>query len=170
MSRATTLRPRSDALYQSHADGSGHDVTWPEFLAWAADPKRVHIVSVMERPGVLGFLEALEARLFPSDSILESAYTCHSVIWIDLPWNIASVPVWALGDLETLAREFGLVIRHTVPLVIEEASRILIASLAIGKSAGPGAQWFPLRLPNVYTIENRPPNPNQDQPPGDAWG
>ncbi len=148
--------PREGIVYRASASGAvedGDEMPWSEFLVWAAlEPKRVHIVSMFFRPRLLDYLAAVERRLFPSDTILETALYVHATVWKGFPWNIQSVPETALESVRSIAAEYGFDVRHTVPVAAAWTLGGILASLNYQLDDA-GWEWFPLRLPNVFTVE-----------------
>jgi hypothetical protein len=151
------LKPRENQIARCQADGVMQETTWPKFLAWAADRGLAHVIVMAERPGGMEFGKDLEGRYYPSDTERGQFLHVHAAIWKGMSWLIESIPAADRLNAELLAREFGFILRHTVPIATVSANGQVaaLASLNIAKAA-PDWVWFPLKLPNVYTLESHP--------------
>lgn len=147
--------PREGYAVRAQGDSTGVEVTMDDLKQFAVDTKHVHIVGMYMRPGTLEFMALVENRMFPSDTILESALHVHATLWQGLPWIICSVPTAALEQIRAVAAEVGLEVKHTVPVAQGKAPVTAIGSLAVHRVA-PEFAWFPLKLSNVYTLESVP--------------
>jgi hypothetical protein len=108
----------------------------------AEDPDKIHFIVHFQRPGARLFSVYLEYTHYPPRSVRNNDFEITFVKWpsdIQLLWVVLTIPKDDYHLAEEAAKEAGLVIRESIPMVFGGAE---------------GEQTFPMSSPSVYSLES----------------
>lgn len=112
--------------------------SYDQVRAFVADPKWMHFVGMLMRPGVGGCAETLEHTHYKPGTPANDLFQLHIIKWEDLVWGLISIPIEDRSKMERAAAANGLRIANGVPFMI-----------------GPnGPSRFPVENNRIFTLEN----------------
>lgn len=117
----------------------------------------IHIVGMVDRPGVLVFAQDLEYRYYwPPGTPRNDRFKLGRTTFADQMFQVASIPATHEKFAVRVAEKIGLVIRKAVPIYRQDETAFLLASTPdYSHPDCEGFEVFPLRGENVRTLEFR---------------
>jgi hypothetical protein len=114
-----------------------------DLQAFFKEPGRVHFVMMALRAGVMDCVQTLEHTHYEPRTPRNDFFVLRYLRWHDLDWLIVSIPEDEKKLMEGAAAANGLKIVSGVPTMIDSSDM----------------SQFPVRGPNVLTVENVPGHP-----------
>jgi hypothetical protein len=112
--------------------------------ALGLDRSLLNYVTMMDRPGSRFFATYLEYTFYaPGDLARMRPFQSRIVRWVDIYWNVITIPTADLARARQAANRAELLIKHGSPATIKAE----------------GIADFPLRAANVFTLESVPGAP-----------
>jgi hypothetical protein len=103
------------------------------------DPIKFYVVAMATRNGVHDFTKRVEDTYFPVGTPANDLLEIGTTVWLGMLYLILAVPSDYTDRVKQCAREEGMKVCDGVPTMIENGTK----------------QFFPLRGPNVWSLENR---------------
>ena len=118
-------------------------------IEWFKDPKNIHYIcmTVPPRPGCHLFCTILEYKFYPPNTDKNKEFILQIIKWkvdgMEMIYTIVSIPEKEKAYAEAVAKMVGMRIANGVPTML----------------GGGKPHFFPINVPNAFTIENEPGHP-----------
>lgn len=115
---------------------------YDQVQAFVADPKWVHFVGMLMRPGVGGCAETLEHTHYKPGTPANDLFQLHIIKWEDLVWGLISIPIEDRSKMDRAAAANGLRVADGVPTMVN------------GQGGELKVSRFPVENDRIFTLEN----------------
>lgn len=122
-----------------------------EILDLAQDDKKFHIISMMNRVGSEFFFHYLERTYFPPDTDQNNQYEYRILLWSQLVWAIATIPIELKQYAYESAKKTKMRLADGIPFtggpLVANARPECVKELPV--------KWFPLNSKTAFALENQ---------------
>lgn len=122
--------------------------TYEQLQLWVEDPKWVHFVAHIQRPGVQGCMETLENTHYAPGTERNKLFELRMIKWEGLVYALISIPKEEREYMTRAAAANGLRIANGYPTMLSGDGK---GNLKV--------EHFPARSDSVFTLENVPGHP-----------